>query len=69
MKTLFPNNEHPIERALRVIVGLVVMSLVFIGPRSPWGFIGLLPLVTGLVGTCPLYTVLGFSTKRHPAST
>lgn len=55
-------NEGTIDRAIRVIVGLVLLSLVFIGPQSPWGWIGLVPLVTGLVGFCPMYTLFGMST-------
>lgn len=57
-----PVNEHRIERGLRVVVGLVGLSLVFVGPQSLWGLFGLVPLATGLVGSCPLYTLLGFST-------
>lgn len=59
---ILPMNEHPIERALRVAVGLVVLSLVFVGPRTPWGWLGLIPLATGLLGSCPLYTLFGFTT-------
>ena len=62
MASLFPTNEHPIERVLRVIVGLGVLSLAFVGPKTPWGYLGLVPLATGLLGTCPLYTLLGWST-------
>ena len=60
--TLFPKNEHKIERALRVVLGLGLLSIVFFGPRTPWGWIGLVPLVTGLIGTCPVYSILGFNT-------
>ena len=62
MTKLFPKNEHAIERPVRVILGLGLLSLVFVGPQSLWGLIGLLPLLTGLLGSCPLYTVLGVST-------
>ena len=55
-------NEGTIDRALRVILGLVVLSLVFFGPQTAWGWVGLVPLVTGLVGFCPLYAVLGINT-------
>ena len=55
-------NEGTIDRVLRVILGLVLLSLVFIGPQTPWGWVGLVPLVTGLVGFCPLYRILGLST-------
>ncbi|MHA6263443.1 YgaP family membrane protein [Arenibacterium sp. CAU 1754] len=55
-------NEGTIDRVLRVILGLVLLSLVFIGPQTPWGWVGLVPLVTGLIGFCPLYRILGLST-------
>jgi hypothetical protein len=55
-------NEGNLDRALRIIAGLVLISLVFIGPQTPWGWIGLVPLVTGLVGICPLYSILGINT-------
>jgi hypothetical protein len=64
MKILFPQNEHIVDRTLRVILGLVLLSLVFIGPRTAWGLIGLLPLFTGLVGSCPVYRLLGISTCK-----
>jgi hypothetical protein len=54
-------NEGTIDRLLRVLVGLAVLSLVFIGPKTPWGYLGLVPLVTGVVGWCPLYSILGIS--------
>jgi hypothetical protein len=57
-------NEGNLDRALRIIAGLVLISLVFIGPQTPWGWIGLVPLVTGLVGMCPLYSILGSTPAR-----
>lgn len=62
MTSLFPTNEHPVERVLRVILGLGVLSLAFVGPKTAWGYLGLVPLATGLLGTCPLYTLFGWST-------
>jgi len=62
MEKLLPRNEHDMERAARVVIGLGLLSLVFVGPRSMWGLIGVIPLATGLLGSCPLYTVLGIST-------
>ncbi len=62
MANLLPTNEHPVERVLRVAVGLGVLSLVFLGPMTPWGYLGLVPLATGLLGSCPLYTLFGWST-------
>ena len=62
MSNLMPRNEHVVERVVRTILGLGLLSLVFVGPQSLWGLIGIVPLVTGVLGTCPLYTALGFST-------
>lgn len=59
---LFPHNMGKTDRGLRVIVGAVLLSLVFAGPKTAWGWIGLVPLVAGLSGTCPLYTVFGWRT-------
>lgn len=55
-------NEGKVDRGLRVVVGLALLSLVFVGPQSAWGWVGLIPLLTGLVGFCPLYSILGFNT-------
>ena len=55
-------NEGKLDRTLRVILGAGLISLVFIGPQTPWGWVGLVPLVTGLVGNCPVYSLLGIST-------
>lgn len=62
MSRLFPRNEHVIDRSVRVVVGLALLSLVFVGPATWWGLLGLVPLVTGLVGSCPLYTLFGVGT-------
>ncbi|WP_328190254.1 YgaP family membrane protein [Marinobacter sp. OP 3.4] len=55
-------NEGAIDRTLRVLAGLALLSLTVVGPQSLWGLIGIVPLLTGLVGFCPLYRVLGIST-------
>lgn len=57
-------NENGFDRLFRIIVGVVVISLVFVGPKTLLGWIGLVPLVTGLIGFCPAYTLFGFSTCR-----
>lgn len=59
-----PCNEGTIDRALRIIVGAVLLLLVFVGPQTAWGWIGLIPLLTGLVGYCPLYSLIGFNSCR-----
>lgn len=55
-------NIHTTERKVRVIVGLILCSLAFWGPSSPWFLIGLVPVITGLIGWCPPYALFGFST-------
>lgn len=62
MSKLFPVNEHPVERGLRVVLGLSLVGLAAAGTIGAWGYVGALPILTGLFGSCPLYTVLGFST-------
>ena len=62
MEKLLPKNEATLDRVIRVVLGLAGISLVFVGPQTPWGWIGLVPLLTGLLGSCPLYTVLGIGT-------
>ena len=57
-------NEGGIDRALRVTLGLILIAMVFVGPQTAWGWIGLVPLVTGLVGFCPLYRLIGVNTCR-----
>lgn len=57
-----PKNEGGLDRVLRVIAGLAVLSLAFVGPKTPWAYLGLVPLLTGALGFCPLYTLLGVNT-------
>ncbi|MDX2158486.1 MAG: DUF2892 domain-containing protein [Hyphomicrobiaceae bacterium] len=62
------SNVGGIDRVLRIVVGVVLIALVFVGPQTPWGWIGLIPLLTGLAGWCPLYVPLGLSTCPRKAS-
>jgi hypothetical protein len=55
-------NEGTIDRSLRVVVGLVLIGLAATGTVGVWGWIGVLPLVTGIVGFCPGYAIFGMST-------
>ena len=55
-------NEGTIDRALRVVAGLVLIGLAATGTVGVWGWIGVLPLVTGIVGFCPGYAIFGMST-------
>ena len=55
-------NEAGWDRTLRIVIGLVAISLVFVGPKTMWGLLGIIPLATGVTGSCLLYTVMGVST-------
>lgn len=55
-------NVGTVDRTLRIIAGLVLIALVFVGPQTPWGWVGLIPLVTALVGWCPAYRLIGMNT-------
>ena len=59
---LLPSNAGTLDRVLRVALGLAVLSLAFVGPKTPWAYLGLVPLLTGVIGSCPLYTLLGINT-------
>lgn len=55
-------NIGTVDRTLRVAAGVGLLSLVFVGPQSPWGLLGLVPLVTGLARFCPAYRMAGVDT-------
>jgi hypothetical protein len=55
-------NIGNVERIIRVILGVGVVSLAFVGPRSSWAFLAIIPIVTGLIGYCPPYALLGIDT-------
>lgn len=59
---LLPRNEGTLDRVVRVTLGIVLLALIWVGPQTPLGWIGLIPLITGLVGSCPLYRLFGLST-------
>ncbi len=59
---LMSRNEGTVDRVLRVIVGIGLLSLTVVGPKTMWGYIGHIPLITGLIGTCPIYTIFGMRT-------
>jgi hypothetical protein len=65
-------NVGGIDKVVRIVAGLALLSLVFIleGSARWWGLVGLVPLATGLFGYCPAYSLFGLSTcpmKRKPA--
>lgn len=63
-----PRNESSLDRGARIVLGLLLLSLFFVGPTTYWGLLGLIPLMTGLLGSCPIYTALGISTRRGTAT-
>ena len=62
---MFTTNEGTMDRAVRIIVGAALLAMFFLYPDASWRYwtlLGIVPLVTGLVGSCPVYTLLGMST-------
>ncbi|MGA9031097.1 MAG: DUF2892 domain-containing protein [Sulfuricaulis sp.] len=57
-------NVGGVDRVLRVVVGIGLLSLVFVGPQTAWGWIGAVPLLTGLLGFCPAYLPFGIKTCK-----
>jgi len=58
-----PKNVGQIDRLIRIIIGLALITLAATGTIGPWGYIGILPLLTALLRTCPAYTILGINTS------
>lgn len=56
------SNVGTIDRVLRILIGLILLSLVFIGPQTLWGLIGIIPLFTGIFRYCPAYSLLKMTT-------
>jgi hypothetical protein len=63
---IMPQNLSSADRTIRVMLGLALLSLVIIGPQTAWGYLGLILVVTGLIGRCPLYALFGISTLHRP---
>lgn len=59
-------NEGTLDRVIRIAIGIALLSLTVAGPRTMLGLIGVVPLVTGLVGFCPLYRLVGIRTCAMP---
>ncbi|MDP1593729.1 MAG: DUF2892 domain-containing protein [Gallionella sp.] len=55
-------NEGMIDRAVRIIAGLALIGLTVTDTIGVWGWIGVLPLVTGIIGVCPAYSIVGMNT-------
>ncbi len=62
---MLKSNVGSIDRVLRVVAGLVLLAMFFVYSDASWRYvtlIGIVPLFTGLFGTCPLYSIFGIST-------
>lgn len=57
-------NVGGIDKGVRIVVGVALIGLTLAGTLPTWGWIGVVPLATGLMGYCPLYSVLGVCTRR-----
>ncbi len=66
LEKLLEQNEGLVDRVVRVALGLALLAMVFVGPRTPWGWVGAILLATGLKGTCPLYSLLHLRTCPAP---
>lgn len=62
MSAFLKVNEHPVERVVRVALGVGLIAMAAMGTIGVWGYIGVVPLLTGAMGSCPLYTLFGLST-------
>lgn len=63
--TLLSNNVGLLDRALRIGAGMFFIALATRGSIGPWGYLGVVPLLTGVAGDCPLYALFGCSTCPH----
>lgn len=59
---MFTENVGGFDRFVRLLLGMALLTLIFVGPKTLWGLIGLVPLLTGAFRTCPLYRLVGINT-------
>ena len=62
---MFTTNVGNIDRLFRIVLGLILISLVFVGPQTAWGWLGIIPLATGLLRTCPAYSIFELNTCKR----
>jgi len=68
MSQLMKRNMGTIDRALRAIVGIALIAMVFVGPKTPWGWVGVILLGTSIMGYCPPYQLFGWNTGAKDKS-
>ena len=61
----FTTNIGTVDRVLRIIVGVALIVMALTGVFSPWGWIGIVPLVTAFLKFCPAYSLFGIKTSRN----
>lgn len=59
---MFTENVGGFDRFVRLLLGMALLTLIFVGPKTLWGLVGLVPLLTGAFRTCPLYRLVGINT-------
>lgn len=62
LESIMKKNIGTLDAIIRIILGIIILSLIFVGPKSLWGLIGLVPLLTGIFRYCPLYPIVGINT-------
>ena len=60
---MFTENVGGFDRFVRLLLGMALLALIFVGPKTLWGLVGLVPLLTGAFRTGPLYRLIGISTS------
>ncbi|MEE4379034.1 MAG: DUF2892 domain-containing protein [Candidatus Competibacteraceae bacterium] len=56
-------NIGSIDRVIRIVVGLILIGLALFGPQTPWGWLGIIPLATAMMGWCPAYSLIKFNSR------
>jgi amino acid transporter len=64
MEDQMTRNIGTVDRVIRMVAGATILSLAFVGPHTLWGLLGLVPLITAIVGWCPPYAVFGINTCK-----
>jgi hypothetical protein len=59
---MFKQNVGGLDRLIRIAIGMALLALIFVGPQTLWGLVGLVPLLTGVLRTCPIYSLIGVNT-------
>lgn len=59
-------NAGTLDRTIRIVLGISLLTIAFVGPKTPFGYVGIVPLLTGIIGFCPLYRLVGLSTCPAP---